>query len=456
MDIDLLYLLKSLLTFLINTTVSFLLLIVLLYILILNNKHSVYIQRLMLSFYFFSLLLLILVTVANSSPIDKYNHLILPKYPNDKNDNEILDIIKRMKSIQGENLIRNLHNQNIIESDDDFYYRYESVCFEYISTFFPFNSKTGKPSMHHGIKFQDTLLTDDDIWMTPFNMNNESTILYVGGYEDANSADILYEIYQSNIIIFEPVSSFYQSLLWNKKHAEKNKEKAKKFNIINKGLGKTNKKLIINKSNILADGTSFVKQNLFSCNENTTADSSDCIYIDIKDTSETLKSLKLDKLNDIKLLHMNCEGCEFEVLESLIEHDMLINIPSIVFDSHYADYIEDEIDYELIERYCKIHYELSKFYKPIYGIPFSKERWDRDDDGIISISFHVLLPTNNGLNLEIKMRRDKIFFDDDVEKNEYVAEQIHSFCEKESIDKYYCFQIWQKLVKDLRKFVITG
>ena len=75
------------------------------------------------------------------------------------------------------------------------------------------------------------------LWLTPFNMNNESTILYVGGYEDANIADLLYEIYQSNIIIFEPVLSFYQSLLWNKKHAEKNKEKANKFNIINKGLG---------------------------------------------------------------------------------------------------------------------------------------------------------------------------------------------------------------------------
>jgi len=142
-DIDLVYLFKILLTFLINTTVSFLLLIILLYILIMNNKHTVYQQRLLFSFYFFSLLLLVLVTVANSSPIpDKYNHLILPKYPNDKNYEDTSNIVSNMRNIMNENLFRNLYTGNHIESEADFYYKYESSCFEYISTFFPFNPET--------------------------------------------------------------------------------------------------------------------------------------------------------------------------------------------------------------------------------------------------------------------------------------------------------------------------
>ena len=273
-----------------------------------NNKHTVYQQRLLFSFYFFSLLLLVLVTVANSSPIpDKYNHLILPKYPNDKNYEDTSNIVSNMRNIMNENLFRNLYTGNHRESEADFYYKYESSCFEYISTFFPFNPETGKTRMHNHNSFNNTKIFDDDIWKIPFpNMNNESKIVYVGGYEEAEIADLLYDMYQSNIIIFEPVSSFYNQLLWNKIHAEENRNKAAKFSIINKGLGSSNKKLIVNKSNILAAGTSFVKKKLYDCNE--TTDSTECIYIEIENVAESLKSLHLDKLNDVSLFHINCEG----------------------------------------------------------------------------------------------------------------------------------------------------
>ena len=283
-------------------------------------------------------------------------------------------------------------------------------------------------------------------------MNNDSNILYVGGYEEAKSADILYDKYQSNIIIFEPIPSFYNLLTWNKKHVEENRVKAAKFNIINKGLGSSNKKLIINKSNVLADGTSLTKQNLESCHEND-IDSTECIYIEIEDVSESLKSLNLDKLNDISLLHMNCEGCEFDVLESLIEHDMLKNIPNLIIHTHYADYLQDEIDYGLIDRFCRIQYELSKLHKRIYGHPFLQERWDRDDNATVILRFNVHLP-DRSTYFELKAEKHLISSTKHVEQNEYLAACVKSFCKDENIDDLYlCFQVWQKAVHDIKIFL---
>ena len=164
-DIDFSYIFKVIITFLINSTVSFLLLIVLLYILIINNKHTVYQQRLVFSFYFFSLLLLILVTAVSSSTIDKYNHLILPKYPNNLDEIEITNIVDGIASMNKENLARNLHKNvlNLSENEADFYNRYESVCFKYISAYFPFDSN-GLPKMNANninIKNSQPIINDD-------------------------------------------------------------------------------------------------------------------------------------------------------------------------------------------------------------------------------------------------------------------------------------------------------
>lgn len=118
--------------------------------------------------------------------------------------------------------------------------------------------------------------------------------------------------------------------------------------------------------------------------------------------------------------------------------------------THYADYLEEEIDYVLIERYCRIQYELSKLFKPIYGFPFVLERWDRDDDQIVSLQFSVTLP-DTAFDFTFRMRRDLVFAEKKAEKNQDIAKYMKSFCDNNNIESYFCYQIWEKVVQDINK-----
>jgi len=274
-------------------------------------------------------------------------------------------------------------------------------------------------------------------------MYNTSKILYIGGYENATTADILYERYKSKIIIIEPVEIFYRQLIWNKKILEKDSEKKSKFEIIHKGVGKADQKLWLHENNILADGTSFVKQNLNECEETS------CMEIEIREVGKFLKELSLNGLNDITLLHMNCEGCEFDVLESLISQNLLVNFPSIKFDVHYADFLESDINPKLLDRYCRIRYELSKMFKLVSGVPFLKERWDRHDL-YIYFDIAIYLPTEGDLFFKVGVnwnnKSSKLEYDDNI------INQVKPFCDNNQLDDHICFQIWEYTLKRIKEF----
>jgi len=306
---------------------------------------------------------------------------------------------------------------------------------------------TGLKSMHNG-----GIQTDDD-FMVDYMMNipfpqldNNSKILYVGGYENADNANILYEKYQSYIIIIEPVLAFYRPLLWNRKIFEKDKKKSSKFDIINKGLGKIDKKLRLSNNAIQADGTSFVKQNLDECN-----DSNSCVEIEIYDTGKLLSEMGLGNRNDITLLHLNCEGCEFEVMESLIEHKMLGNFPSIKMDTHYADYSEEINNPELIDRYCQIQYQLSKRFHLVAGVPFSRERWDRLDIGL-DLTFPIQLPDSSTVVFKSNWNWDMFSSHKNLDYDQSIADQVTFFCDTYKLDEYICFQIWDHSMKLLLQY----
>lgn len=313
-----------------------------------------------------------------------------------------------------------------------------------MSSHFPYNPRTGRTDMHHGMS-ELGLMVDETLIMSTFpRLYSNSTIFYTGGYENASLADTLYDTYKSHIIIIEPVENFYLQLIWNKKFLQTDREKASKFEIINKGAGKTNKKLIIHENNVVADGTSFVKQNLNQC-----VDTGNCIEIDIHDAAMLLKELKLDSKNDVSLLHMNCEGCEFDVLESLISNNLLENFPSIKFDGHYADYLEDSINPELIDRYCRIRYELSKRFVLIGGIPFARERWDLSD--IFYFDMKVHLPNNDSDNMLLfKVGVNWNNLSKHLEYDDGIVKQVKTFCENHQLDDHVCFQIWEKTLKMIK------
>jgi hypothetical protein len=100
----------------------------------------------------------------------------------------------------------------------------------------------------------------------------------------------------------------------------------------------------------------------------------------IRDISEIIFELKILKQLDIHLntvdgeltlLHMNCEGCEYEVLERLIDTRFIKYIHYLQFGTHRPISIQSTI----AERYCALQKKLSKTHKRDFGIPWGWERW---------------------------------------------------------------------------------
>ena len=75
---------------------------------------------------------------------------------------------------------------------------------------------------------------------------------------------------------------------------------------------------------------------------------------------------------DLDLLHVNCEGCEYEMLENIIKAGLHWRIKIIQFGTHFFQEIP-----RLTERFCAIRSELKKSHRMVYGLAFGWERWDR-------------------------------------------------------------------------------
>ena len=85
------------------------------------------------------------------------------------------------------------------------------------------------------------------------------------------------------------------------------------------------------------------------------------------------KDVKNKKGSDtIDLLHVNREGCEWEMFDNLIETKVLESVKSVQFSAHYFSQVPN-----LFYRYCKLKEALSKTHKMVYGQSFGWERWDK-------------------------------------------------------------------------------
>merc|ERR1712226_510083 len=99
----------------------------------------------------------------------------------------------------------------------------------------------------------------------------------------------------------------------------------------------------------------------------------------IVEAASALRSLLfLRQLNgltpEISLLHMNCEGCEWEMLESLLKNaDVIDKVRFLQVGTHYFP----ERVANQNRRYCKIREQLSETHKMVWGEPYAWEGWER-------------------------------------------------------------------------------
>ena len=94
--------------------------------------------------------------------------------------------------------------------------------------------------------------------------------------------------------------------------------------------------------------------------------------LQIRRASEEIEYVSKFFNGTVDLLHANCEGCEWEMLEDIISSGQHTNIRTIQFGSHYFLQVED-----IVARFCRIRAELSRTHVMVYGQAWGYERWDR-------------------------------------------------------------------------------
>ncbi|XP_052695395.1 uncharacterized protein LOC128173767 [Crassostrea angulata] len=193
-----------------------------------------------------------------------------------------------------------------------------------------------------------------------FKMRPAPTIIEIGGYLGVMMPKLMEATGAKHYVALEPVPSFYKNF------TEKIKElqlysTVKAYNF---GLAVTQKELQIG---IHSDATSLLK---------------DKIGKDRK--TETIKIYKVIDFfvqiglgcNSLNLLTINCEGCEFDVIEMLTSTLLINNIEYIQFQPHRSVFSNDRV---YICRYCRLRQLLARTHEIGYEFPNVWETWKRKD-----------------------------------------------------------------------------
>ena len=175
-----------------------------------------------------------------------------------------------------------------------------------------------------------------------YDLNSESMVFDLGGYRGEWSYGI-YDLYKCDIMVFEPIKSFYSSILDNIEG---------RIGIQAFEFGLSNKNEISPIS--LCDDSS----SLF-------LDSGEMIDIQLCDIADFLEKKKIEKID---LMKINIEGGEYDLLERLLEIDFVRNISNLQIQFH-------ELDDQSEIRMKKIQEGLSETHIITYQYKFVWENW---------------------------------------------------------------------------------
>lgn len=174
-----------------------------------------------------------------------------------------------------------------------------------------------------------------------YKLSENSNVLDLGGY-DGEWSQKIYNLYKCNIEIFEPVDSLYEKCL-------------KKF--------ENNNKIRLHKNGV-SD-----RNHIARITNNGDASS-------IKTSSDNFQEIDVISINDIlknniDLLKINVEGCEYEILENIIFNNKQTMILNFQIQFHDFDFLSNPIS-----RRDGIREKLAKTHHLTYDYPFIWENWE--------------------------------------------------------------------------------
>lgn len=183
----------------------------------------------------------------------------------------------------------------------------------------------------------------DETLRLNYPLNENSLVLDVGGYKGEFASAIINK-YNCTVHSFEPIQEFY-SIIVNK--FSNNKKLIPHCCGLSNSTRKENIALLDNSSSVFAKDANVVE-------------------IQLKNVLEFLEEHRIEKVDLIKI---NIEGGEYDLLESLIEHDKIKMFVNIQVQFH------DFVITNAKERMNKIQNTLSKTHSLTYQYEFVWENW---------------------------------------------------------------------------------
>ncbi|XP_033760064.1 uncharacterized protein LOC117342161 [Pecten maximus] len=188
-------------------------------------------------------------------------------------------------------------------------------------------------------------------------LTNQSLILDIGGNVGEDAEYLIQHYNPKNYVVLEPLKLLYRNLVSKFKHRR---------NVItyNVGLSKKNEVFMLNIEGHDGDATSpfLGKTTDGTCS------------LKVVNTTAFLTKLGVG-CYDVDLVTINCEGCEYDVLESLLATSLINHFKHIQFATHTKlQYLVDPV-----KRYCKIQELLQRTHRLSYSYRFNWETWTRRD-----------------------------------------------------------------------------
>ncbi|CAF1129671.1 unnamed protein product [Rotaria sordida] len=227
-----------------------------------------------------------------------------------------------------------------------------------------------------------SLYWNQDDRLKPFtnliSSKNQCQILYVGANQAGTDGIEFIKQYQyCHVWFLEPVLQFYDKLI----HSDKilRELNTGKHHIYHIGLSNKNHLIDVTLKDIQeSEAVTLVGKQ----DNQQYIDNQQKYKLILRDIAEILFEFnilsKIDNITfngELNLLHLNCEGCEYDVIERLINTNLTKYIRIIQFGSHRPSTIRSSIN----QRYCCLQQLLSITHQLQFGIPWAWERWLRYD-----------------------------------------------------------------------------
>ena len=188
-------------------------------------------------------------------------------------------------------------------------------------------------------------------------LNSDSVVFDIGGNKGEDAEAMIKRFHPGNYLILEPIKTLFSNLV-------KMFKSDSTILLYNFGLAKKNDKFYVNVLGHGGDATS-----VFAGNDN----GGSCL-LRVVNTTHFLLQMGVP-CYEVDLITVNCEGCEFEIMEELIASGMISQFRHVQFATHPTlKHLKNAP-----ERYCEIQEKLKRTHTVSYQYKWCWENWKRKD-----------------------------------------------------------------------------